>query len=68
MEQYLKDKNPSVIYLNDGVNSDSGLRPEKIDLAFLQNYNLNHEDLFEVITEARVIKSEGEINLLKYIT
>ena len=35
MEQYLKEKKPSVIYLNDGVNSDSGLRPEKIDLPFL---------------------------------
>lgn len=68
MEEYLKQKNPSLIYLNDGINSDSGSRPEKIDLGFLANFKLNTEDLFEVITEARVIKSEDEITLLKYIT
>lgn len=54
--------------MNDGVNSDSGLSPEKPDFPFMTKLNLNLTDLFPVITESRVIKNESEIELLKYIT
>lgn len=38
IEEYFFKKNPNVVYINDGVNSDSGLRPNKADFAFLGQF------------------------------
>ena len=67
MEDYFKTKNPCIIYLNHGINSDSGLSPDMPIFDFMKNYNQNMTDLFSVITESRVVKSLSEIEILKYI-
>lgn len=35
LETYFEEKKPTCIYLNDGVNSDSGLRPNKPEFPFM---------------------------------
>lgn len=68
LEEFLTNYGPSCIYLNDGVNSDSGLRPRPLDLEFISKFNTNKTDLFDVLTESRVIKSDEEIKVLEWIT
>jgi hypothetical protein len=58
LEAYFEKKSPSLVYLNEGVNSDSGLSPNKPSFPFLQKYQNNLTDLFNSITECRVYKSE----------
>jgi len=50
------------------VNSDSGLRPRQIDLEFINKFTTNKTDLFDIITESRVLKSDEEIKVLEWIT
>jgi len=57
-----------MIYLYDGVNSDSGLRPDLPDLPFLPNYKLNNEDLYETLNELKTVKDQIEIELLQFIS
>lgn len=67
IEDYFKSYKPQTVFLFNGVNSDSGVRPEQPNFPFLQNYNLNNTDIYKVINEQRVIKDETELKLLKHI-
>lgn len=68
IEEFIKEYQPDCIYLNDGENTDSGLRPRQLDLECLTNYKTNKTDLFNVLTDSRVIKSNEEIKVLEWIT
>lgn len=59
--------NQSTIYLYDGINSDSKLRPKLPTFTFLNKYPINKEDLYEILDEARVIKSQEEIKIMKFV-
>lgn len=67
LEDYLKAKQPTAIYLYDGVNTDSKLRPRLPTFPFLTNYTLNKEDLYNALDEARVIKNQEEIKVMRHI-
>ena len=68
LETFFQQKNPSVIYINDGVNSDSGIATQKPSQTFLERYERNTEDLFHSITECRVHKNPQELSMLQFIT
>lgn len=50
-DEYMKKINPSTVYLYNGINSDSGSRPDLPNFPILSNYNLNNVDLYKVINE-----------------
>lgn len=73
LETYFKEYQPNVVYLNKGINTDSGLSP--VDLlthpltsSWLHDYPTNTSDLFEIMSESRVTKTRSEIELLEWIT
>lgn len=71
LETYLQSYQPTTIYLNDGLNSDSGRRPAELTKPVskaISDYDQNRTDLFEVMSECRVNKSEEEIMLMSWIT
>lgn len=68
LEAFIKDFNPSTVYLNAGVNSDSQLSPALPDEKYYKGFNANREDLNLILSEARVFKSEAEIDILRWAT
>lgn len=69
IQDYLKKKNPSKIYTLYGVNNDSGRETLEVtaeDIASLKEYTLERESLWEAVAECRLIKSEQELELLRY--
>lgn len=73
LQSYLQSYAPSMIYLNDGVNSDSGRRPVDLNQhgtigSAIAGYPQNKSDLFEVMSECRVNKSDDEIMLMSWVT
>ena len=56
-----------MIYLYNGVDSDSGLKPDLPKFEFLQKHKSNDTQLYEILNECRVRKSEEEINVMRYI-
>lgn len=51
-----------------GTNSDSGLQPALPDFPKLSfDLNIDKETVYDLLDECRVIKSEEEIRVMKYI-
>jgi Xaa-Pro dipeptidase len=66
LSSYLTTYQPSLIYLNSGVNSDSGLSPKDLSQhsvmsPAMENMPINRNSLFEIMSECRVNKSSEEI-------
>uniref|UniRef100_A0A1B0FV12 Xaa-Pro dipeptidase n=1 Tax=Lutzomyia longipalpis TaxID=7200 RepID=A0A1B0FV12_LUTLO len=63
----LASRNPAVIYVLKGKNSDSGLIAQPADFEGIDKFNVDYDALFPVIAECRVIKSPKEIEVLRYV-
>ena len=68
IEETVREINPSNIYVYSGLDSDSDL-PSVIvpEFPFLKEFNINKEDLYEVLNECRLFKDETEIQLMKHV-
>lgn len=66
IEAFLRDFKSACIYLNDGTNSDSGLKTALPNEAYWKEHTVNREVLYEILAEARVHKSEAEIDALRW--
>ena len=65
INKILKDRNIKNIYILKGVNTDSGLVTKTTaNFKGINEYNVNDKDLHDVLTEARVIKTKSEIELM----
>jgi len=67
IEGFLEKQNPGTIFFFDGVDSDSGLSPDLPKFPFLEKYKIDKEVLYPILCECRVIKSQKEIDLLRFI-
>jgi Xaa-Pro dipeptidase len=61
----LKQRNVEIVHIMDGVNSDSGLKV--IQPAGLEVWKVDRSWLFDTVSELRVIKTDEEKDLLKYV-
>ena len=71
LENWLKETKPSVVYINHGVNSDSGLETTIPDFSFIKDtefkdsLNIDKDTIHDILSECRLIKSEEELEILK---
>jgi len=66
MAAALKDKNPSVLLTLHGLNTDSGKYSREAVFEGIAEFKVNNEVLHPEITECRVIKTELELQVLRY--
>jgi Xaa-Pro aminopeptidase len=66
LEQWIKDFSPSKVYLNVGVNSDSGLKPQLPDDKYFKDFETDKETLYDIMCEARVYKSDAELEVMRW--
>ena len=70
MEEFLKSHEAAVVYVNSGINSDSGLKtdtPEDtICRKAVPNAIVNTAHMHNILSESRVIKSEEEIEMMRW--
>eukprot|EP01134_Creolimax_fragrantissima_P006068 CFRG6068T1 len=64
---YFKEKNPNPIFINRGVNSDSGHKTMEATFEGIDQYEVDGESLFGNIAECRVIKTEAELEVMRYV-
>jgi len=67
IESHFQRINPAVIYFFDGVNSDSGLKPDLPNFKWLSNYKADNDLLYTVLCDTRAIKSKEEIEILRFV-
>jgi len=64
-----EERKPETIYVNRGVNSDSGLTTGTPDLSkfgIAGDTDVNATRMHDILSEARVIKSEEEIEVMRW--
>lgn len=67
MENWIKDVNPEVIYLNKGINSDSDLPTLVPEKKYTENYRVDETTyLWDILCRSRLIKNEFEIEAMRY--
>jgi len=70
METFLTSHDPIVVYMNSGINSDSGLKtdiPEDtICRKAVPNAIVNMTHMHNILCESRVIKSEEEYEIMRW--
>jgi Xaa-Pro dipeptidase len=65
LEQWIKDLNPSQIFINSGINTDSGLNTVVPEFKWLEEYKIEKDTMHDILSECRVIKSEEELKILE---
>jgi len=72
IENWLKETNPSVVYINAGINVDSGLHTLLPDFSsivkdksFADSLNINRDTIHDILADCRSIKSANEIEFLR---
>ncbi|XP_065203567.1 xaa-Pro dipeptidase [Planococcus citri] len=66
MVSVMKPLSTTLLTLN-GVNSDSGLRSKEVCFDGIEQFKVNKDTLYEHITECRVIKTELEKEVMRYV-
>jgi len=70
MEEYLKTQSPEVVYVNKGVNSDSGLTTmvpdEQLYLEVCPDAKTDSTFMHNILSESRVIKNDEEIEIMRW--
>eukprot|EP00118_Oscarella_pearsei_P013340 m.105979 g.105979 ORF g.105979 m.105979 type:complete len:491 (+) comp37240_c1_seq6:97-1569(+) len=66
--QVLMGKSPSVLLLLRGLNTDSDSWTIPADFKGINQFELDYDHLFHVITELRVFKTDMELEVLRYAT
>ncbi|XP_068153276.1 xaa-Pro dipeptidase [Drosophila tropicalis] len=67
LSSYLERAAPKLILTLSGVNSDSGLTLQPPEFAGKDKYETDCELLYPILSECRVIKSQEEIEVLRYV-
>jgi Xaa-Pro dipeptidase len=68
IEDYLKNTLKSkILYTLHGLNTDSGNYFKPATFAGIEKFRVDNGRLFPLLRECRVIKSEDELNLLRYV-
>lgn len=67
IEEYLKNLAPESIYVIEGESTDSGFKMYQPEFPFLQDYQVNRQVLYPLICNLRVIKTEEELEILRYV-
>lgn len=67
LERIIGEKNPSLLLTLSGVNSDSGKTYQPASFKGMEKFPQDADILFPVIAECRVIKSQAEIDVLRYV-
>ncbi|XP_049541587.1 xaa-Pro dipeptidase [Anopheles darlingi] len=63
----LTGNNPSVLLVLSGPNTDSGSVAKPASFKGIERFTIDTDILFPVIAECRVIKSQAEIEVLRYV-
>ncbi|KAF2882314.1 hypothetical protein ILUMI_23879 [Ignelater luminosus] len=63
----LTNLNPSALLIMNGVNSDSGLDFTEPYFEGIENFTLEREILYNEIADLRVVKSNLELDVMKYV-
>uniref|UniRef100_A0A8D8V8X3 Xaa-Pro dipeptidase n=1 Tax=Cacopsylla melanoneura TaxID=428564 RepID=A0A8D8V8X3_9HEMI len=66
MVQVLQSKSPSVLLTLAGINTDSDLPAIEATFKGIEKFQTDNKILFPVIAECRVIKTDLELNVLRY--
>ena len=66
LEDFIKIKQPGKVYINTGINSDSGLSTLVPEEKYWGSFTVDTEVLHEILSDCRVYKSNGEIEALKW--
>lgn len=67
LEAFVRARNPSMLHVLSGVNTDSGHQAHTFDIpAGLQSIPVDKETLFSVMTALRRVKSKEEIEVMRY--
>jgi len=67
LRDFVKEYDPSVIYLTRGKNADSGRYAKEATFEGIEDFRVDNGVLYDAIVECRVIKSKEEIELLRHI-
>jgi Xaa-Pro dipeptidase len=68
ISEWLASQKPDVLYVNQGTNSDSGLTSYIPEDKHITGYNVDRETIYEILAESRVIKTEEEIDVMRWAT
>ena len=66
ISEYLTSQGIDTIFVCEGVNSDSGISVSPYKGAALEGREVKREGLFDILCESRVIKTEQEIEALRW--
>lgn len=67
IDRIITDKNPALLVTLSGVNSDSGKTYKPATFKGIEKFPQDSDLLFPIIAECRVIKSQAEIDVLRYV-
>ena len=65
LEQWVQEFNPSKVYINKGVNSDSGLTTTIPQFKWLDDLTVDDSTMHDILAECRVVKSQLEVKMLE---
>jgi Xaa-Pro dipeptidase len=60
------DSLKGVMFVNQGVNSDSGLTTQIPAEEYLKHHKVNYEVMHDILAESRVIKNDEEILVMRW--
>jgi Xaa-Pro dipeptidase len=63
---YMEELKPHTIYVYSGVNTDSGSQGQPASFEGIDKYKVDKEVLHEAIFEARVVKSDEELAVMRF--
>ena len=63
LDEYLEERNPSIIYQNYGINSDSNL---ETCVLLESDFKTDDQMMHNVLCESRVVKTKEEIEIMRW--
>ena len=67
IEKVLTERNMTDLFINKGVNWNSDRETELVVFDGIEKFNIIDDILYKELCECRVIKTEKELNLLRYV-
>ena len=61
MEVFISENYNGLMYVNEGVNSDSGITTQIPDQKYLEGKKVDRKIMHDILAESRVIKNDEEI-------
>lgn len=67
IEAYIQESQAKKIFIYSGVDTDSGIKTIDVPEKYLSSVEVDRDTLFPTINNLRVIKTEEEIELLRFV-